>query len=206
MKDLIVKTAVITLASIVSLLAITFGALSIITPKTVADIFDNLGAKGASIFLYQMNYERTDDIQDLISIIDKAYVNEDSSDQEKYLDMLITREDFNSFCSASDRENFGKDDYDITTKEFYYGYYVRVLYKNAQFDKAIEVSNEFVSSNGYTRFNPLTTLLDEFCFKFTDEQTDKIEMAIKEARSKDNEQKEYKNNDLKYIKILNTIN
>ena len=206
MKNLIVKTAVITLASIISLLAITFGALSIIMPKTVANIFDNLGAKGASIFLYQMDYERTDDIQDLIDIIDKTYANKDHFRQEKYLDMLIAREDFDSFCLTSDRESFGKDDCDITTKEYYYGYYASVLYQNAKFDKAIEIANEFVSLNGYTEFNPLTILLDEFCFKFTDEQVEKIEMAIKDAKSKNNEQKEYKNKDLNYIKILNTIN
>ena len=50
----------------------------------------------------------------------------------------------------------------------------------------------------------ITTL--ELANKFIDEQVEKIEMAIKDAKSKNNEQKEYKNKDLNYIKILNTIN
>lgn len=206
MKNLIAKTVVITLASIVSLLAVAFGVLSILTPKTVADIFDNLGANNASIFLYQMNYEKTDDIQDLIDIVDKTYANQDSLRQEKYLDMLIAREDFNTFCLASDRESLGKDDFELTTKEYYYGYYVSVLYKNEKFNKALEIANDFVKTDGYTKFNPLSTLLDEYRFKFTDDQTAQLEKAIKDARCKNNEQKEYRNNDLQYIKILNTKN
>ena len=100
----------------------------------------------------------------------------------------------------------GKDDYELTTKEYYYGYYASVLYKNEKFDKALEVANEIVKTNGYTKFNPLSTLLDEYRFKFTDEQTAQVEKAIKDARCKNNEQKEYRNNDLQYIKILNTLN
>ena len=158
-----------------------------------------------SIFLYQMNYDKTDDIQDLIDIVDKTYVNQDSVRQEKYLDMLINREDFNTFCSTSDREHLGKGDDSLTTKEYYYGYYASVLYENEKFDKALEVANEFVKTNGYTEFNPLRTLLDEFRFKFTDDEITQVEKSIKDVKCKNKEQKIFKSEDLNYIKILKTI-
>lgn len=206
MKNLVIKTVVITLASIVGLMAIAFSVLSILAPKTTADIFDNLGAKNASIFLYQVEYEKTDDIQVLLDIIDKTYENQDTIRQEKYLEMLISRQDFNSFCSSSDKENLGKDNYSVTAKELYYAHYTSALFENFKFDKAIEVAKEFVKSNGYSQYNPLSVLLDEFSISFTNEQMNQIESAIKDAKCKNNEQKEYKNKDLKYIKYLNTLN
>ena len=125
MKNLVIKTAIITLASIVSIMAVTFGALCVFTPKTVAGIFENLGSKSASVFFYQKQYQKTNEIDDLIVVIDCAYLMEDLVLQEKYIKELINHDDFSSYCQKQDAENQGK----ISTQEYYEGYYDAVVKK-----------------------------------------------------------------------------
>ena len=125
MKNLVVKTAIITLASIVSIMAVTFGALCAFMPKTVAGFFENLGSKTASVFFYQKQYQKTNKIDDLIVVIDCAYLMEDLVLQEKYIKELINHDDFSSYCQKQDAENQGK----ISTQEYYEGYYDAVVKK-----------------------------------------------------------------------------
>ena len=125
MKNLVVKTAIITLASIVSIMAVTFGALCVFTPKTVAGVFENLGSQTASVFFYQKQYQKTNKIDDLIVVIDYAYLMEDLVLQEKSLKELINHDDFNDYCQQKDAENQSE----ISTKEYYKGYYNAVVQK-----------------------------------------------------------------------------
>ena len=125
MKNLVVKTAIITLASIVSIMAVTFGALCAFMPKTVAGFFENLGSKTASVFFYQKQYQKTNKIDDLIVVIDYAYLMEDFVLQEKSLKELINHDDFNDYCQQKDAENQSE----ISTKEYYKGYYNAVVQK-----------------------------------------------------------------------------
>jgi hypothetical protein len=125
MKNLVIKTAIITLASIVSIMAVTFGALCVFTPKTVAGIFENLGSKSASVFFYQKQYQKTNEIDDLIVVIDCAYLMEDLELQKEYLKELIAHDDFDSYCQQKDAENQAE----ISTREYYQGYYNAVVQK-----------------------------------------------------------------------------
>ncbi len=191
MKNLVVKTVVITLVSIVGFVAITFGALCVFTPKTVANVFENLGSKTASVFFYELNYNRTNDINDLIEIIDKTF--EDTVTQEKYLNKLITREDFSDYCLLEDS---GLQSDKLSTKEYYYGYYVRVLIANGKFENAVSVASQFVSSNGYTKYNPLTVLVNDYLAQLNQTQKDALKLAIENAVCDNQQQVDYKNNDL----------
>lgn len=125
MKKLVIKTAIITLASIVSIMAVAFGTLCVFMPKTVAGGFEKLGSKTASVFFYQKQYQKTNDIEDLIVVIDCAYSMEDYVLQEEYLKELINHKDFDAFCKQEDiKNNDGK-----ITKDYYLGYYKIVLQK-----------------------------------------------------------------------------
>ena len=97
MKNLVIRSIVITLASIVSALSITFGALSVFTPKTIAGFFDDVGNTPASVFFYEMQYDKTGDIKDLANIVDVAYSNGDKELTEKYLSKLFSHPDFEKY-------------------------------------------------------------------------------------------------------------
>ena len=116
MKNLVIRSIVITLASIVSALSITFGALSVFTPKTIAGFFNDVGNIPASVFFYEMQYDKTGDIKDLATIVDVAYSNGDKAVAKTYLSKLFTHRDFEKFGSQQINAN-------LTVKEYYQNIY-----------------------------------------------------------------------------------
>lgn len=196
MKNLVIKTVVITLAAIVSFMAVVFCVLSVLIPKTVAGMLDNIGSKSASVFLYDLNYQRTNDINDLVDIIDKTYLDDYKYGQQKYVEQLIYGDEFSTFCRQKDSSTKSK----VTTKEYYYGLYVGTLVETCQFDKAISVANEFIEQMGYTQFNPLNTILVEYKYKLEEQQLEVLEKEIQDAKCSENQQ-QFKNRDLKRFNL-----
>ncbi len=155
MKKLILKTALITLASILCVFLLVFGALALFSPITLANLFDRMGGYSSSIHFYESQYDKTGDIDDLSVLVLKIDHESDSELAEEYLAELVSHKDFNEFCV---REEGGE----ISNKEFYYGKYAVALAKNSKLDKSIEVANAFVEDNGYTNYNPFSILLMEY--------------------------------------------
>lgn len=153
MKKLVIKTSLITLASIIVALSAVFGAFCLFAPASVAVFFDGVGNYSASVFFYEKQYEKSGDILDLDALFIKSYGVKDYGRSERYLGELINHDNFESLLSKDDA---------LSDKEYYYGCYVLSLAKNGKIDKACEVSQEFVSENGYTKHNPLSTLVLEY--------------------------------------------
>lgn len=157
MKKLIIKTSLITLAVTLCALMITFGALALFAPKTVAGIFDGVGGYSASVFFYEKQYNKTGEIDDLVVLIDKIDQDKEPLKAEKYIQTIIEREDFEEYCEEQD-----KSKPTIKTKDYYYGNYVLVLSENGRFEKALEVCNEVAHGSGkYTKDNPYRIILSE---------------------------------------------
>ena len=116
MKNLVIRSIVITLASIVSALSITFGALSVFTPKTIAGFFDDVGNTPASVFFYERQFEKSADFEDLALLVNKIDDEKDAERAEKYLLLFINHEEFNSYC-------LGKTTMGVPLSEYYLGRY-----------------------------------------------------------------------------------
>jgi hypothetical protein len=121
LKKLVIKTVLITVASLIGVMVITFGAMAIFAPRSVAGFFDGVGSYSASVFFYEKEYKKTDDIEDLVVIIGKACANDDNERAEKYVKELLERDDFSSYCAECDKD---LKQGDMTTEEYY-----NVLYK-----------------------------------------------------------------------------
>jgi len=121
LKKLVIKTVLITVAALIGAMALTFGAMAIFAPRSVAGFFDGVGNYSASVFFYEKEYEKTDDIEDLVVIIGKALANDDNEKAEKYTKELLEREDFSSYCLECDKD---LKQGEMTTEEYY-----NVLYK-----------------------------------------------------------------------------
>jgi len=157
LKKLIIKTSLITLAVTLCALMITFGALALFAPKTVAGIFDGVGGYSASVFFYEKQYNKSGEIDDLAVLVDKIDEDKEPLKAEKYIETLISREDFATYCEEQDKSKPA-----IKTKEYYYGNYVLVLIENGRFDKALEVCNEQAHGSGkYTKDNPYRVIISE---------------------------------------------
>ncbi len=154
MKGLIVKTALITLAIIFSVVLLVVGALSIFSPITLAKGFDGLGCYSLTTYFYEKNYQKSEDIEDLALLAIKLNQDSDGEKAEKYLKELVRHENFNEFCASEQGGN-------VYNKEFYTGKYAVVLVKNSKLIDAIDVADVFVLENGYTDFNPYSVLLIE---------------------------------------------
>ncbi len=175
MKDLIVKTALITLASIFAVFLIVFGALSMFSPLTLAKVFDGTGGYSSSIHFYEKHYKKTGDIEDLAILALKINQDIDAPLAEQYLEELINHEEFYEFCA--------KDGKPLASEEFYKSEYAVALVKNGKFDRALVVADKFVGKNGYTQFNPYSILLVEEGQNFSEEQLDKIKADIQKHSS-----------------------
>ena len=102
MKKLVIKTIAITIAVMLGVVVVAFGVTSLIAPKFLANIFDGVGGYSASIFFYEKQYEKTEDIYDLVLLVDKIEKEKDSVLAEEYLYKLINHEQFNEYCNLSD--------------------------------------------------------------------------------------------------------
>lgn len=175
MKNLIIKTIVITISSIISLLALVFGALCVFTPTTIASVFENVGCYKASVFFYEIEYEQSNDIEDLIVLVDKAYGNDDNEGLEEYLGELIWHKDFFNYCRNKDANLSANK---IPTRDYFVGYYAVVLIENGNFSSSLKMSKSYVQKYGYTEFNPIRTIVSESFEILTAEQKTELKQTI----------------------------
>ena len=165
MKKLVIKTTLITLASLIGAMAIAFGAVALFAPGFTAGIFDGVGNYSASVFFYEKQYGKTGSVSDLVVLVDNIDYEKDGARAEKYLSQLLSHEDFDEFCS----QNTGA----FSNEEYYNGNYALVLASNGKFTDALTVANDYVVDCGYTKYNPYRVLAFDFS-GVTDDQLSQI--------------------------------
>lgn len=154
MKKLVIKTTLITLASLIGAMAITFGAVALFAPGFTAGIFNGVGNYSATVFFYEKQYAKTQSVIDLMVLVDKVDYENDSVRAEKYLELLVNHKDFDKVSNVGGST--------VSGKEFYVSNYALVLAKNDKFADALSVSSEFVKENGYTNYNPYRILIYDY--------------------------------------------
>lgn len=154
MKKLVIKTTLITLASLIGAMAITFGAVALFAPGFTAGIFNGVGNYSATVFFYEKQYAKTQSVIDLMVLVDKVDYENDSVRAEKYLELLVNHKDFDKVSNVGGST--------VSEKEFYVSNYALVLAKNNKFADALSVSSEFVKENGYTNYNPYRILIYDY--------------------------------------------
>ncbi|MBQ7340449.1 MAG: hypothetical protein IJW43_06315 [Clostridia bacterium] len=155
MKKLILKTALITLASVIGLSAVIYGVFALCFPLSLANLFENMGMDSVAVAYYRLNYEKTGDILDLADVCVKIDVNDNSKKAESYILELVEHKDFSSYCIDKDEEKSP-----IKSRDFFYGKLVVASKKNSGIEKAIEHAKKCVSE-GYTEFNPFRLMITE---------------------------------------------
>ena len=154
LKKLVIKTALITLASLIGAMTIAFGATAICAPGFTAGFFDGVGNYSAAVFFYEKQYQKTSDVDDLVVLVDNIDYRWDLNSAEKYLNLLLAHVDFDDFC-AQNQNGFSQ-------KEYYYGNYALVLAKKGKFSVALSVSTIYVNECGYTKYNPYRVLILDY--------------------------------------------
>jgi hypothetical protein len=78
-SKVILKTARNTLLGIVVLMIMVIGSLTIFSPVSLAKLTSSLGLDNISIYYYQLNFNKTEDINDLYILLNKAILAENDS-------------------------------------------------------------------------------------------------------------------------------
>lgn len=157
MKKTIIKTALITLLSLILVVVSAFGVSALFFPSALGDVFDKLGNYDASVRYYEKAYLKSDDTGDLYNLVAKLS-DSDGARVEKYCSELLRKSDFADFCKIRDE----KEPSSVNTKQFVSGKYVVALYRNGKLSTAIDFGNDYCKDEGkYEAYNPLYFLVAE---------------------------------------------
>lgn len=131
MKKIIIKTAMITLASVIVLLALAFGIASLAFPKNMSQICENMGNYKLAASYAERQYSYTGSTEDLYRCT-RLYIRiGDRSNTIKYCKKLVEKEDFKE-CCASD-------------VQYIYGNYATSLYLSGKGDEAVVIAEKSIA-------------------------------------------------------------
>lgn len=156
MKNLVLKTVLITLAAVIACVFAVYLIFALCTPKTLAKFWENAGNYSVSVKYYEKQYEKTGDISDLAALCAKLDVKSDSKKAVKYLAVFTDSENFTEFCEKEDKAG----GYKFTSYEYYYGIFTVANYYENGLNAATDTAKKAVKS-GYTDRNAFFVLLSE---------------------------------------------
>lgn len=102
MGKLIAKTAGITLAGLLALILILFGVFTVFFPSVMLRITDLCGMDRACTQYAVSVYTRTNDIDDLAEVAERAYYSESWQIAAEHGQMLMSRDDFEQYSNRRD--------------------------------------------------------------------------------------------------------
>ena len=197
MKKLVVKTAIITLASLICTLLIAFGALAVCAPNYLGRVFDGTGNHSVAVFFYEKQFEKTGNVDDLNTLVLKLDVKGDSQKAEKYYKKIIEHSDFERLCQSQNSQN-GL----IGAKDFYVGQYVLSLAYNGKFEEAVAYSKDYIGAS-YQKNNPFQALIYNYLTSDKVDQINAVKVALEEVEQGLTETSQFLTEDKAYIDTLN---
>ena len=153
MKKLILKTALITLASVLGAIILLVTALSLFAPKTMSNYFYGMGNEKLSVWYMEKAYNKSGDIADLESLIFKANESADHNRVVKYSAIFVNREDFKEFAESQETGA------GMSYIELVYGNYALSLYYTGANDSDIFAVADKTVEEDYTAYNAYSSLV-----------------------------------------------
>lgn len=102
MGKVILKTALVTLGSLLAAALILVAALTMFTPRTMSMVFDELGGERISLWYIELSYQKSGSTEDLTDLFVKSVSAGDDGRTAKYGKELGEREDFAAICEEED--------------------------------------------------------------------------------------------------------
>ncbi len=175
MKKLILKTALITFAAALVVVAAVFGICSLAAPATMSRFTASIGLDGLSGDYAYSAYQSTGDIEHLAYSAEVAAARGDASTVKKY-EELFNHEGFSAYCEKRNAlVEEGLKKYVSDYGQFSYGNYACALLQAGEGDKAITAVVDYCKAPLSER-NALAVLAGEgmnrgdkeFCKKYAD--------------------------------------
>ena len=200
MTKVVLKTIAITLASVVLAIGLFFGSFALFSPITLANFFDGMGCYSLSITFYESNFNKTQKVSDLATLVVKIDQEKDSERAEKYLKILVEFDKFEEFCASEDKYSQSQ----MAAKDYYLGEYVYALLKNGKFLDAFNLSFDYIDDNGYTENNPCRVMVVNAEKLLTDDQIYTLKKEIYDCRLSLTDQNDLAraNSDAEWLSLL----
>ena len=196
LKKLVIKTACITLAVIISISFICFGAIALFFPKSMAGICEKVGLENAAFNNYVKVYEKSNDIEDLFVVVNKSAGIEKYKIAYEYVKEFVEKDEFVDFVTDYD-ESIGNPEF--TTKEYVLGLYVVDCFYYLGVTYASDLAEKLVLEYGYTEYGPFSALISSV--SLTQDQKTIVRLAIERVYSKlDTLGKAYAGRDINLLK------
>ena len=192
MRKLVIKTASITLAVVIGLMVILFGALCIFSPSSVAKLFDGAGGYSASVFFYEKQYNKSQQLDDLYVLVLKLDENKDAQKTREYLTEFLSTDGVKDYCKNLDSSN-GK----MTTYEYLSGKCALAIYTDTGIGDTIRFLEQSVA-DGYGDYNAYSMVISSFSDVLTVEELTAIKTSIQSL----NKNNQYTQRDIKIINEL----
>ena len=130
MKKIIIKTAIITFASVIAALALAFGIASLAFPKDMSKICEDMGNYRLAASYAERQYGYSGSTDDLYRC-SRLYIRVGDRDKIiEYCGKLVEKQDFEQKCGAN--------------VHYIYGNYATALYLSGKGDEAVEVAEKSV--------------------------------------------------------------
>lgn len=151
MKNLVLRTAIITLSATVFLFLLIFGICAACAPVAMMNVTANLGMKAQSGNYAYRVYERDGTIEHLAYACEIAIVTQDDDKIIERLDVFFDEAGFTNYCMAQDEASAGSNHISGGYGQYLYGGYACALYrvgeKTEAIDYAIEAAGEQFPQN-----------------------------------------------------------
>ncbi len=158
MNKLILKTAIITLVSAISVCVMATCAVTLFFPEKTASATAKMGMYGVSANFQEIAYNRAPSISRLGTLVDYAAASNNYSLLRKHCPTLLSAKNFETY--AARRDSLAGENVTGGYKQFVSGSYAVALYRGGRDEQAVEVATAAVGS-GYPVNNAVQYLLYE---------------------------------------------
>lgn len=187
MKNLVLKTALITLSATVFLIFLIFGICALCAPTMMMNVTSELGMRAQSGNYAFRAFKKEGSLRYLAYACEVAIVTEDDEKIIERLDVFFAEDEFEAYCLEQDaKEQNGAYANHISGgyEQYLYGGYACALYRNEQLTEAIDFAID-AAGEAFPANNAVIALVyegkedAEFCGDLAD--------ALKESAAKENE-------------------
>ena len=158
MGKVIIKTALVTLGSLLAAILILVAALTMFTPRTMSQVFDELGGKKISLWYMELSFQKSGEADDLAALFIKSVEVQDRVRTEKYGKILAERDDFDVICAGRDEQSENPLLGQIPFAYYVYGNIAEAVYVLNGAEAAVNYAAENTPES-YPPYNALQTLL-----------------------------------------------
>lgn len=155
MRNIIIKSATVTIAVLLVLAGLVFSLWILISPSSMADLCEQTGNYKFAVTCASLDYKYHNDTDRLMRCVNDALISDDDKLIAEYGEKLLNDERFDQVCKDMD-EMIYNDVLNTNTSVFVYDYKTYICsivaackFRSGDLDKAIEIADRSGKIQGY---------------------------------------------------------